>query len=213
MPAPVNEPSFLHEVWGLFAVGQSSIVPGREPCDDQSLLTLPYPGASILLLRLAVRIRTVGIRNFDGDDYISLIVLLCYIGDAVTVDLTYQLGSNVDFTKSELEAMSPSDLNEVVIGSRLQLLAWYSYTALIWTLKACMLFFFSRLTSGLSMQTYVRYLGVVIVLSYIAVFLTISCGCFPIQRNWQVLPDPGSKCTVSTRCAMQGDPSFFVIQC
>ena len=106
-------------------------------------------------------------------------------------------GSNVDFTDAQFEAMSPSDLDEVVTGSRLQLLAWYSYTALIWTLKACMLFFFGRLTSGLRMQTYVRYMSVVLVLSYIAVFITISCGCFPIQRNWQVLPNPGSECTVS----------------
>ena len=50
-------------------------------------------GASILLLRLAVRARTVGIRQFDGDDYISVIVLLCYIGDAITVDLTYHFGT------------------------------------------------------------------------------------------------------------------------
>jgi hypothetical protein len=164
---------------------------------------LSHSGVSILLLRLAVRIRTVGSRNFDGDDYISLVVLLCYVGDAIAVDTTYHFGTNVDFTKSELEAMSPSDLNEVVVGSKLQLLAWYSYTVLIWTLKACMLFFFSRLTSGLSMQTYVRYLGVAIVLSYIAVFLTISCGCFPIQKNWQVLPNPGRECTVSMRSDRQ----------
>ena len=141
----------------------------------------------------------MGVRQFDGDDYLSLLVLLCYTSDAVTVDMTYRLGSNVDFTKSEFEAMSPSDLHEVVLGSRLQLLAWYSYTALIWGLKGCMLFFLGRLTSGLKMQTYVRYLSGVMVLSYIAVFLTISCGCFPIQRNWQVVPDPGTKCTVSSR--------------
>ena len=167
------------------------------------------PGASILLLRLAVRARTVGIRQFDGDDYISIIVLLCYIGDAITVDLTYHLGSNVDFTKAQFEAMSPSDLHEVVIGSRLQLLAWYSYTALIWTLKACMLFFFGRLTSGLRMQTYVRYMSAVLVLSYIAVFLTISCGCFPIQKNWQVVPDPGSKCTVSYARQINDDLQYY----
>lgn len=138
-------------------------------------------------------------RNFGGDDYISLVVLLCYIGDAITVDMTYRLGTNVDFTTAEFEAMSASDLHEVVVGSKLQLLAWYSYTGLIWALKACMLFFFGRLTAGLSMQTYVRYLSGVMVLSYIAVFLTISCGCFPIQKNWQVLPDPGPHCTVSTK--------------
>lgn len=162
-------------------------------------MTLFDSGAAVLLARLAVRARTVGVRNFTGDDYISLVVLLCYIGDAITVDMTYRLGSNVDFTIAQFTAMSPAELHEVEIGSRLQLLAWYSYTGLIWALKACMLFFFSRLTAGLSMQTYVRYLSGVMVISYVAVFLTITCGCFPIEKNWQVLPDPGPKCTVRTR--------------
>jgi hypothetical protein len=35
------------------------------------------------------------------------------------------------------------------------------------------------------------------------VFLTITCGCFPIQRNWQIMPDPGLACTVSTICNVQ----------
>ena len=166
-------------------------------CSSPSL-TVSTTGAAVLLLRLAVRARTVGFRNFCGDDYITLLVLLCYIGDAITVDMTYHLGTNVDFSQDQLKAMTHSELHNIVIGSKLELLAWYSYTALIWALKCCMLFFFGRLTSGLSMQTYVRWLSVGIVLSYIAVFLTISCGCFPIEKNWQVIPDPGLRCTVST---------------
>jgi hypothetical protein len=113
--------------------------------------------------------------------------------------MTYHLGTNVDFSQTQLKAMTHSELHNIVIGSKLELLAWYSYTALIWALKCCMLFFFGRLTNGLNMQTYVRYLSVVVVISYIAVFLTISCGCFPIQKNWQVIPDPGLQCTVSDK--------------
>lgn len=67
------------------------------------------------MTRIAVRARTVGVRNLGGDDYISLLVLLCYVGDAITVDMTYRLGTNVDFSPSEFEAMSASDLQEVVI--------------------------------------------------------------------------------------------------
>jgi hypothetical protein len=156
-------------------------------------------GSAVLILRLVVRLRTVGIRQLCGDDYITLLVLLCYVGDAVTVDRTYVLGTNVDFTQEWIMRMTPHERQHVITGSKLELLAWYSYTALIWALKACMLFFFGRLTNGLSMQTYVRYLSVVIGLTYVAVFLTITCGCLPIEKNWQISPDPGLKCTVSTR--------------
>jgi len=161
------------------------------------------PGAAVLVTRLAVRARTVGVRQFCGDDYITLVVLLCYIGDAVTVDLTYRFGTNVDFTQAEFMGMTTSELREIMTGSKLQLLAWYSYTALIWALKFCMLYFFGRLTAGLSMQTYVRYLTAAMFVSYLAVFLTITCGCLPIHKNWQVVPDPGSHCTVSSIYTMQ----------
>jgi hypothetical protein len=176
------------------------------PCHTHcrsTALTLHITGSAVLLTRLAVRARTVGIRQFCGDDYITLIVLLCYIGDAVTVDLTYRFGTNIDFTQAQLTSMTDAERHEVIVGSRLELLAWYSYTALIWALKACMLFFFGRLTAGLSMQTYVRYLTAAMFLSYAAVFLTITCGCVPIQKNWQIMPDPGLHCTVSVAYTFQ----------
>lgn len=75
-------------------------------------------------------------------------------------------------------------------------LSRYTYTGLIWALKAMMLFFFNRLTFGLNQQRLVKIFAVICGVSYVAVFLTISCGCFPIQRNWQVLPRPPQKCTM-----------------
>lgn len=38
-------------------------------------------------------------------------------------------------------------------------------------------------------------MGAVCAVTYLAVFLTITLGCFPTQKNWQVLPSPGLKCT------------------
>ena len=42
--------------------------------------------------------------------------------------------------------LTADDIAGYRIGSIEQLVAWYSYTALIWTLKGAMLFFFYRLT-------------------------------------------------------------------
>jgi hypothetical protein len=58
-----------------------------------------------------------------------------------------------------------------------------------------MLFFFNRLTFGLRQQQLVKWLAVACGVTYVAVFLTITFACFPTQRNWQVVPDPGLKCT------------------
>ena len=58
-----------------------------------------------------------------------------------------------------------------------------------------MLFFFNRLTFGLKQQMLVKWLAVAVGVTYLAVFLTITFACFPTQRNWQVVPYPGLKCT------------------
>jgi hypothetical protein len=93
--------------------------------------------------------------------------------------------------------MTKAELHKVEVGSRMQLLAWYSYTGLLWGLKACMLCFFYRLTAGLELQKYVKLLAYTCGFSYLAVFITLSVGCYPIQKNWQLTPNPGLQCSVS----------------
>ncbi|KXT15431.1 hypothetical protein AC579_10585 [Pseudocercospora musae] len=167
-----HEPSFLREVWVLFGIG-----------------------LGIILARFAVRLRTVGWRNFAGDDYMSIAVLACYTADAITVTITYLEGSNVDYTAAQIKRLTSDQVGQVVYGSKMELFAWYTYVTLIWSLKACMLFFFNRLTFGLSQQIFVKALGVACAVTYLAVFLTISLSCRPIHLNWQVRPLPPSRCT------------------
>lgn len=129
---------FLVETWSLYALG-----------------------AALLLVRFAVRFRTVGPKEFQGDDYFAMATLLFFTLDALIVhlvcestpealsllclrrscsDLTGLLadqispskdykGSNADFTEAELMAMSQSQLDQVVVGSKLELTAWYEKDA------------------------------------------------------------------------------------
>jgi len=88
------------------------------------LLTLSIPGSMIMILRTIVRLRTVGIRHFQGDDYLIFLVLLCYVGDAVTVTMAYYLGTNLDYTQDQFAAMTPAQIHTISIGSRWETLAW-----------------------------------------------------------------------------------------
>jgi hypothetical protein len=78
---PYYSPAFVREVWALFGVG-----------------------TAVILLRFIVRIRAVGVRRFEGDDYMAIVCLLCYICDAVTVDLCYRWGTS----KCVVEHLVPS---------------------------------------------------------------------------------------------------------
>ncbi|KAH6894058.1 hypothetical protein B0T10DRAFT_435494, partial [Thelonectria olida] len=173
MPITEYRPSFLIEAWTLYGIG-----------------------TAIVLLRFAVRFKTVGWRNFQGDDFFSVLVLIFYAMDAFTVHLIYYLGTNVEASViQKTQTLSAHDQHDFTAGSKLELTAWYSYTALIWSLKGTMLCFFSRMTIGTWHNIFVKSVSGITIVGYIAVFLTITFGCFPYRQNWQVKPDPGEKCT------------------
>ncbi|GME64489.1 Mg2+ transporter zinc transport protein [Neofusicoccum parvum] len=172
MGAAENNPHFLPEIWGLYVVG-----------------------CIIFAMRFTVRLRTVGIKGLSGDDYFALAAWLFYTVDAVVVDRAYNLGTNVDFTDEEYEAMTSAQLHSVSKGSKYELVAWFSYSALIWSMKATMLFFYRRLTMGLWQQRLVQWLGIACLVTYLGVVLTILLGCRPFAANWRVYPSPGLQCT------------------
>lgn len=116
-----DDPTYLLESWILYGIGVLA-----------------------LLLRWAVRIRTVGFEGFQGDDYLAIVVLACFTSDAVAVKQIQHHGSNVDFTEAEMQAMTAHERSLVSYGSKLQFLCWYTYPTLMWALKGCMLFFVSR---------------------------------------------------------------------
>lgn len=169
-----RDSEFLPEVWALYGVG-----------------------VAVLLLRFATRIKTVGFKGFQGDDYFSILTLAFFTMDAATVDIIYYSGTNVEASAvQKTRTLTDAEVRAYIFGSQEQLIAWYSYTALIWSMKATMLFFFNRLTIGLWQHKYVKWLGLICAISYLAVVSTITFGCFPTQKNWQVVPDPGLKCTL-----------------
>ncbi|KXJ88019.1 hypothetical protein Micbo1qcDRAFT_111613, partial [Microdochium bolleyi] len=165
---------FLREVWGLYIVGMV-----------------------ILALRFAIRWKTVGLRGMQWDDMFALLVVVFYTIDAATVHIVYYAGTNVEGVYlSTLRTLSQAELDQVHEGSKQQLLAWYSYSSLVWCLKGTMVCFFMRMTAGVSKRKLVEWLGWACIVSYVAVELTITFGCWPYWGNFQVLPDPGTKCTL-----------------
>ncbi|KAH7475631.1 hypothetical protein FOMA001_g10753 [Fusarium oxysporum f. sp. matthiolae] len=191
MPQIEDRPSFIIESWTLYVFG-----------------TL------ILFSRFAVRFKTVGWRSLQGDDFFSVLVLIFYAVDAFTVHLIYYLGTNIEAgVAAKAHTLMKDEIHEYETGSKLELAAWYAYTALIWSLKGTMLCFFSRMTIGTWHNMFVKTVSVLCAVSYLAVFLTVSelsvkfgvegradymqitFGCFPTQKNWQVVPDPGEKCS------------------
>lgn len=64
-------------------------------------------------------------------------------------------------------------LTSFIEGSKQQWVAWYTYASLVWCLKGTMIFFFKRMTVGLSQRRLVDYIGYGCLLTYVAVISTV----------------------------------------
>ncbi|KAL8829250.1 MAG: hypothetical protein Q9191_002124 [Dirinaria sp. TL-2023a] len=108
-------------------------------------------GIVIIVLRLVSRIITVGVRKLAADDFLMIVAGCLYAAETVAA---YVVGAywdglaNNSMTPAQRAALDPNGHEWYLRrrGSQNQLFGWLVYTVLLWTLKTCMLIFFTRLT-------------------------------------------------------------------
>ncbi|KAI1499255.1 hypothetical protein F5X99DRAFT_420060 [Biscogniauxia marginata] len=193
---------FVTEDWTLFAVG---IV--------------------ITIIRTYARVKQVGFKGLQADDYLVWIAMIFY---AVESTLAYSVGAvakglaNNGMTDEQRLALDPSspEYQLRVTGSKIQLAGWSTYSALLWSLKASLLVFYIRLTEGLDRSYIIRiYAGFVFLgTSWLAAMMTLFLGCRPFHNYWQIYPDPGDACQPAVAsqivwvfCAMNVATDLYII--
>ncbi|TVY34178.1 hypothetical protein LOCC1_G008102 [Lachnellula occidentalis] len=154
-------------------------------------------GMVFFVTRFFARFKVVGISGFTWDDLFSFFAMILWSVDAITVQVINVYGSNVGLNEQTAAALSDEAASRFKVGSKALFVAWLSYVSLIWSLKASLLFFYSRLTLGLWQQKFVKVMAIASVVTYLAVVLELFTHCTPIQKNWQVKPYAGDKCTVT----------------
>ncbi|GAP92975.1 putative triacylglycerol lipase-like protein [Rosellinia necatrix] len=170
--------------------------------------TLFAVGLTVTAIRTLARVKQVGFKGLQGDDYLVWLAMLIYAAETA---LAYSVGAvamglaNNGMTVAERRNLDPNgaEYHTRVTGCKIQISGWSTYSALLWTLKASLLVFYIRLTSGLG-QTYRRriYIGFALLgTTYLAATLNLFLGCRPFHKYWQINPDPGDGCqpAVSTR--------------
>ncbi|KAL2796013.1 hypothetical protein BJX66DRAFT_350286 [Aspergillus keveii] len=153
-----------------------------------------------ITLRIVARWTVAGPKNFQLDDYLMPLAGVVYgleTGAAYCVGAWWRGLANNTMTPAQRAELDPLSQEYAwrVGGSKTQVVGWSLYTTLLWLLKACMAVFYSRLTAGLiNMHLRVKIAYALIGATYIAVICSILFGCHPIQKNWQINPDPGNYC-------------------
>ncbi|CAK41762.1 uncharacterized protein BO96DRAFT_329721 [Aspergillus niger CBS 101883] len=141
-------------------------------------------GMFVILLRLYARTRAVGFRKWQGDDYLGIVVLVLWVVKADMRVLSrrksscsslcvsssspenglwltgynpiVRFGANARLSDEQRASMEEWEIREREFGAKCLLVSWVVYVTLIWVLKACMLFFYNRLTIGLVQQRFVK---------------------------------------------------------
>ncbi|KAH1808447.1 hypothetical protein KXX19_009669 [Aspergillus fumigatus] len=163
--------------------------------------TLYAIGVTLTLLRTYARVRAVGFRHLQAEDLLVWVGIIFYTAQTA---LAYSVGrvahglANNGLTDAQRAALSPDDpeYRAAVIGSKIQVAGWTTYSVLMWSLKLSMLAFYLRLTDGLG-QRYRNpiYVGFgLVIATFLVSVITIFSACRPFHKYWQINPDPGNAC-------------------
>ncbi|KAK2616411.1 hypothetical protein QQS21_000653 [Conoideocrella luteorostrata] len=156
---------------------------------------------AITLLRMFARAKLVGLKGLQWDDFLACVATVL---NGVQAGLAYSVGkvahgmANNSLTNDERAALSANNPEHQlrVIGSKIQLAGWSTTSTLLWCLKAALLVLYYRLTArlGRRYKIQIRIGFALLAASYIAVLANLFLGCFPLQKYWQIYPDPGDAC-------------------
>ncbi|KAI1843998.1 hypothetical protein JX265_005820 [Neoarthrinium moseri] len=168
---------------------------------NTELWTLYSFGVLVTCLRTYSRINAVGFRNLRADDYIVWLSIVLYTTQSTLAYFAVNYGqglANNSMTDAQRAALDPNSTEYAlrVFGSKIQVVGWTSYCCLICTLKLAVLVFYVRLTEGLGRRFRMRiWIGFALVGgTFFASIIAIYAGCQPLEKYWQINPNPGNFC-------------------
>ncbi|RHZ45090.1 uncharacterized protein CDV56_101715 [Aspergillus thermomutatus] len=162
--------------------------------------TLLSLALATILVRISVRWKLVGPAHFQLDDYLMPLAGIFFTLETVAA---YLVGANFEgltnsyMTPEQRAALSPDsrEWSNRVAGSKIQVIGWSLYVAILWLVKFSLTVFYSRLTTGLQhLPTRVRLAYIILAVTYFATELSILLSCQPFHAFWQINPDPGNLC-------------------
>jgi hypothetical protein len=124
--------------------------------------------------------------------YTVLIVCLNIIADGGGSNL-YPPGLENTFT--------PQDIEDRIYGSKVVVVSEQAMLNLIYTIKACMLIMYARLTLGLRDELIVRFLAIYVFIGWLATEIAFFTACQPFEGYWG-MPPPDPQCTTLQKYAI-----------
>ncbi|KAE8445190.1 hypothetical protein EG329_013687 [Mollisiaceae sp. DMI_Dod_QoI] len=156
--------------------------------------TLYGVGMFLILLRVYARIHRLGLKGLQIDDYLMILAGGLYTMLIVCLNVISSGGGSNLYLPSEFVTFTPTDIQERIKGSKIVIVSEQAMLNVIYTIKACMLIMYSRLTLGLQVQKLVFYLAIYVSIGWIATEIAFFTACRPFKGYW-AMPPPNPQCT------------------
>lgn len=141
-----------------------------------------------ILLRLYFRFTQVGLMGMTWDGYLVVLARILYALETaaahIIVALFAAIGNN-NFTPEQCAKLIPGSevWKQAVNGSKTQIFGWFVYSTPMWKLKSCWTIYYPI---RIKMAWFLN--GT----TYIAAVCMAVFKCWPLHRQWQNFPDPGT---------------------
>ncbi|KAB5528063.1 hypothetical protein GE09DRAFT_1228959 [Coniochaeta sp. 2T2.1] len=149
-------------------------------------------GMFIILLRITARLKRLGPRNLQPDDFLMLLVASLYTTLVVSLNVTAQGGGSNLYPPHLEGTFSPTEIHERIYGSKIVVVSEQAMLNVVYAVKSCMLVMYTRLTLGLTTQKLVRWLGVYVLCGWVASQVAFFTACTPFENYW-AMPLPKGK--------------------
>ncbi|KAI9803980.1 MAG: hypothetical protein M1833_000261 [Piccolia ochrophora] len=167
-----------------------------------------FTGLALVIALTRLLLRWRGRDTFKPDDWLMLAAWFIYAVATACVQIILRNGSNVGIKNPD--DLMPEEIGRRALGAKFALLGRPFYMTYIWLLKACILLYYQRLTDRVREVRAVRICAAFVVLTWIGCMLSFFLPCQPIQKYWQVVPDPGLHCTAAPESVItMGSTNIF----
>ncbi|TGO40968.1 hypothetical protein BHYA_0028g00090 [Botrytis hyacinthi] len=152
----------------------------------------------ILILRYISRWLQLGsVKNYQLQDYVMLVVFLFYTTLMVSINIVFNLDTNL-ISPADIPLLTPASIASRVKGSKLVLVVEQSMIMTIWGGKACLLLMYMQMMQGIKPHNFIVKLVAIYVGTGLVVMEVLYFGvwCRPFSNYWAV-PTPNEQCSTA----------------
>ncbi|KAL1657316.1 hypothetical protein SLS61_000362 [Didymella pomorum] len=136
------------------------------------------------------------------DDWLMVTAVpLFYTGLVVCLNIIAQGGGSNLFPPEQFSTFTQEEIQERIKGSKIVVVSEQCMLNVIWTLKACMLLMFARMTSGTTHIKWIKLVAIYVAVGWVAVQIAFFTACMPFSGYWAV-PVSNPQCTTLQHYAM-----------